>query len=179
MKWFALLHLGIRTGNPRVLLGNPYPTRAKPLPVLTAHGYGFWRVWVRGTAGPVGYHGSATHANSTVFVQQLPSEPLHQSHRHIYQAQLPPLNALMFPRHLVSFPAPQLRMTLPLPSRPGVTLPPSRHSCMGLCIFHELHEACFMPPQARARLKCLAPDISPSNHSYTSVRARFHISSMR
>jgi hypothetical protein len=64
--------LGIRTGNPRVLLGNPYPTHTKPLPALTA----FWRVWVRGTAGPVGYHGSATHANSTVFVQQSPSPPI-------------------------------------------------------------------------------------------------------
>ena len=72
--------------------------------------------------------------------------PLRQSHRHIYQAQLPPLNTLMFPQHLVSSPVPQLRKTLLLPSRPGVTLSPSRHSCMGLCIFHELHVACFMPP---------------------------------
>ena len=30
----------IRTGNPRVLLGNPYPTRAKPLPALTGMGFG-------------------------------------------------------------------------------------------------------------------------------------------
>jgi hypothetical protein len=33
-------HLGIRTGNPRVFLGNPYPTRAKPLPALTGTGFG-------------------------------------------------------------------------------------------------------------------------------------------
>jgi hypothetical protein len=32
--------LVIRTGNPRVFLGNPYPTRAKPLPALTGTGFG-------------------------------------------------------------------------------------------------------------------------------------------
>jgi hypothetical protein len=30
----------IRTGNPRVLLGNPYPTHTKPLPALTGTGFG-------------------------------------------------------------------------------------------------------------------------------------------
>ena len=30
----------IRTGNPRVLLGNLYPTCAKPLPALTGTGFG-------------------------------------------------------------------------------------------------------------------------------------------
>lgn len=69
--------------------------------------------------------------------------PLRQSHRHIYQAQLPPL---MFPRHLVSFPrfpVPQLTMTFLLPSRPGVMLPHSRHSYMRFCIVHELRVAWF------------------------------------
>ena len=37
IHWF---HIVIRTGNPQVLLGNPYPTRAKPLPVLTGTGFG-------------------------------------------------------------------------------------------------------------------------------------------
>jgi hypothetical protein len=64
--------------------------------------------------------------------------PLRQSHRHIYQASSPYVSTT--PRIL------SRATTLLLPSRPGVTLPPSRHSCMGLCVVHKLHVACFMPP---------------------------------